>query len=349
MIDFLEVGIHKDGYVMLDMKKSSNRHIAIVGRSGSGKSVAGQKIIRDIAANDDCSVVVFDTHQLFSEENIFPEFRENIKKMSNDVNVNSEGITLPLFTPLQHKDGKTEDQLDVTTAITDVLSSTMKLGVRQKEYLYEAVDFVAESKTYAVHGIAALDKALALMDDQNAVAVQGKLRYILKKNIFRDGAVFIQDEKINILRLSSFSESTQSLIVEIVLNYVWRMANAGIFMEKNICLFLDECQNLNWGKTGIIGTILSEGRKLGLQLILITQTLGGNSKSDIMRGLLQTGSQLYFSPPENETSMIARIIESRRAIQRQMILKTLEVGECVVNGSLMVNNVPYTGALKIKI
>lgn len=345
----IEVGGHADGTVALDMEKASNPHITISGKTGSGKSVAGQKLIRNMALSGMCSIVVFDVHRLFSAENIFPQFRDDIKKATNEIDAYSRGITLPLFSPLKHLDGKAEDCLDVITSITGVLSDAMRLGGRQKDCLYEAVEFVAEKNSYAEYGIAALDKALDIVNDDKAAVIQDRLRYILKKNTFRDGPICIKEKKINLFRLSEFSESTQSLIVEIVLTYIWRLANTGAFVENGLCLFLDECQNLNWAKTGIISTILSEGRKLGLQLILITQSLGGNSRAEIRRCLLQAGTQLYFSPPEDESVLVAKLIGAKRSLYWQMRLKTLAVGECVVNGSLLVNQVPYSGALKIKI
>lgn len=348
MIDAIEFGSHKDGTVMLDMKGANNRHIALMGKSGSGKSVAGQKILRNIAFGDECPILVFDIHRLFGSDNIYPLLIKDIEKKCNDVNVSSAGISLPMFTPLKYVGGE-EEQLDVTASITDVLSSALKLGIRQKECLFQAINFVFETETYAQFGIAALNRALDAMDDEKAVDIQSKLRYILDKNIFRDGKTFIKDKKINVLRLSGLTDSAQSLIVEIVLAFIWRLANSGAFLEKGLCLFLDECQNLNWGKGGIISTILTEGRKLGLQLILITQMLKGNGKDDMSRCLLQAGNRLYFSPTENETQVIAKLIGAKRYLYWQMQLKSLSVGQCVADGSMIINEAPYKGAVKVMI
>lgn len=345
----IEIGGHTDGMVTLDMSVASNPHIAIFGRSGSGKSVAGQKLIRNIVRDGMYSIVVFDVHHLFADENIFPGYKDDIKKAAVEIDAYSQGICLPLFTPLKHSDGRLEDPLDIITSITGVFSDAMRLGGRQKDCLYEAAEFVAERNSYAEYGIAALDKALDIVNDDRAAVIQDRMRYIFKKNTFRDGSICIKEKKINVFRLSKFPESTQSLIVEIVLTYIWRLANTGAFLKNGLCLFVDECQNLNWAKTGIISTILSEGRKLGLQLILITQSLGGNSRADIRRCLLQAGTQLYFSPPEDETVLVAKLIGAKRSIYWQMRLKTLAVGECVINGSLLINRVPYQGAIKVKI
>lgn len=348
-LDPINIGMHKDGTVKLDMERASNRHIAIVGRSGSGKSVAGQKILKSILQTSSGAIVVFDLHHLFGYENIFPPFLEEIKKASNEIDAYSAGIPLPLFSPLKLMDGKMEDMLDVTTSISDILSSALKLGSRQKERLYDAVEFVAETDSYRKYGIAALGRALEMADDDKAAVVREKLYYILKRNVFVNGDGFLQNKKINVVRLSKFSESVQLSVVEIVLSYIWRLANSGAFLQTGLCLFLDECQNLNWNGTGIVSTILSEGRKLGIQLILITPTLGGRGKVDMTRFLLQAQNQLYFSPPENEALKAANLIGAKRSAYWQMQLKSLEVGECVVNGSLIINRSAFKGAVKIRI
>lgn len=349
MTDQLPIGINKDGKVLIDMERSPNCHIALMGRSGSGKSVAGQKIIKNIIADGTSPIIVFDVHRLFSNENIFPKFRQEIIEESNEINVYTTGIKLPLFTPLKHSDGNMDDLFEVATYISDIFSSAMKLGYRQRECLFEAVEFVAGTSGYEKCGIAALGKALNMVDDEKAGVVHDRLAYLFRRNIFRDGDIFIENKKINILRLSNFAESAQAMIVEIVLAYLWRLANAGAFLENGLCLFLDECQNLNWGKNGIISKIMSEGRKLRVQLIFITQSVGLNGKNDMTRCLLQTGNQLYFSPPENEISTVAKLISVKRQNFWQMQLKSLEVGECVVNGPVTVNGVSHSGALKIKI
>lgn len=349
MTERVEIGVHRAGKIALDYDKAGNRHIAIFGRTGSGKSVAGQKILRNIAADEIRPIVVFDMHRFFAPENLYSEVRDDIFAMTQEVTAYSDGISLPLFTPLKYLNGRQEDTLDVLTHLVETFSQVARLGCRQRECLYQALEFVAESGTYPKEGICAIDNALKMLDDEKAAIIQERLGYLFRRNIFRDGEIFIKPRSINVLRLSDFPDTVQSLITEILLAYLWRLANTGAFLEHGLCLYLDECQNLNWGKTGTLSTLLAEGRKFGLQLIFITQTLGGSSKAGMVNAMLQAGTQLYFSPPENEVSAVARMLGEKRRLYWQMQLKSLDVGECVVNGSYLLNEVPYTGALKIKI
>lgn len=349
MVNTIRIGMHKDGIAAIDLKRASNRHIMIVGRSGTGKSVAGQKIIRHLVTAGKSPVIVFDIHNLFQDENIFPEWRRDIKKLSNEIDVHSLGISVPLFTPLKDRDGKKEESQDIIMSIADVLSNSLKLGGRQKNCLVEAIEFVDEKSLFPEQGIRALDMALSMVGDMRALDIQNKLRCIFQKNVFHDGQLFIEDKKINILRLSKFSESTQMLIVEIMLTYIWRLANTGIFVEKGLCLFLDECQNFNWHNNGIIRIILSEGRRFGLQLILITQAIGRSQRDNMAHSLLQAENKLYFSPSENEIPSIAKLIGRQRTAYWEMQLKSLEVGECIAAGTLTINGASYEKPIKIKI
>lgn len=343
----INLGKSKEGNVILDFGKTANRHIAIVGGTGRGKSVAGQKCVKDITANGQTSVV-FDFHNLFSTENIFPEYRDEIVKMTHEVNVYANGISLPIFTPLPRVNGSTEDMLDVTTAIADVFCNTLSLGARQRECLIDAVTYVGEENMYATHGIQAVGRALEMADDERAAAIYTRLRYAFKRNLFVDGPLFIEPGKINVLRLSSLSDSVQILTIEIVLNYFWRLANAGAFMEKGLCLFLDECQNLKWGKGGIMQLIMTEGRRLGLQLVMVTQSVR-NARSVMANGMLQAATQMYFAPPSQEVVTIAKLIAAKNTMFWQMKLKSLCVGECVATGVFQINGSQYAGAVKLQI
>lgn len=347
-MEFIKIGYCSEGDVAFDMQRSVNQHISICGKSGSGKSVAGQKIIKNIV-EEGGTVIVFDMHWLFDECHLLPSIIEDIKKMTHEIEAYSSGISCPLFTPLKYTDETQEDELDVVTSIADILTRSMKLKCRQKEDLFRALQYVVENSLYREKGIAALNDALYLVDSEVAANIQDKMRYILNKNVFHDGESFIRNNSLNVIRLSKFTEATQTLISEILLTYIWRLANTGLFLEKGLYLFCDECQNLNLGKSGIIDMILSEGRKLGLHLILITPSLGGGRKSQIAQCLLRAGQQMYFMPNEGEISEVAKLIGIARYKDWQMTLKTLKIGECVAIGPLAIDENPFNRPFKVKV
>lgn len=345
---YIKIGSCMTDGVSFDMARSGNRHIAICGKSGAGKSVAGQKIITDVIKGGG-TVVTFDMHWLFDNNNIFQPLKPEIDSMMHEIDADLSGIQFPLLTPMEYVDGTREESLNVVASVTDLLSRSLKLKCRQRDELFRAMNYIAEEHIYSMRGISALDDALYMLESEVAANIQGKIRTILNKNVFRDGPCFIDEGKLNVIRLSKFSESDQALIANIVLSYIWRLANTGAFLENGLYLFCDECQNLDLGQNGIINTILAEGRKLGIHLILITQSLGGSCRSRVAQCLLQTGHQLYFMPAEGEAVTVARLISAAMYRDWQLVLKTLKIGECVAVGSMSVNEVAYNRPIKINI
>lgn len=346
MKKYLKIGRYQDQNVAVDLERSTNQHIALVGKSGAGKSVAGQKIIKNLI-DAGGTVIVFDMHALFAPENIFPEIAESLRASTCDLDAYSGGIGIKLFSPLTYPNGQEEDDSDIATAVAGIFSGALNLKCRQKEELYRAVKFMVDRKLYAEQGIAAMEDALTLINSEVAANVQDKLRKIICHNVFRDADSLITPNKVNVVRLTMYDFSTQVLIAEILLNYLWRVANCGIFRETGLFIFCDECQNLNFGKSGVLRAMLSEGRKLGLNLILITQSIGGGTRSGIAQSLLQTGVQLYFEPSGCEAVDIAKLVGGARYRDWQIILKTLSVGECVAVGALTINDSPICRPLRI--
>lgn len=343
----IRIGQCESGEITFKVAESMNRHIAIFGKSGSGKSVAGQKIIKSIVQGGG-TVVAFDMHWLLDTENILPSIREEFLRMVHEIDVYKDGISCPLFLPFIFADGTVESSMDAVNAVSDVLSAAMNLKCRQRAELLRALRYVADEKIYAEVGIAALEEGLYLADSEIAANVHEKLRQILDYNVFHDGLGFIEDNHLNVIRLSKFAGATQTLITEILLSYIWRLANTGIFVEQGLYLFIDECQNIDFGKNSMTTTIMAEGRKFGVHLILITQSVNAG-KGQMAHCMLQAGQQLFFAPASSDVMAIAKFIGGARFRDWQMILNTLKIGECVATGALAINQIPLKRPIKLRI
>lgn len=334
------------GEVYLNASGQYNGHIAIFGVSGSGKSVAGQKIMVELCASG-ATVLTFDLHQTFADEHIFPTLMKRIKGFSCDIDPYTAGIKLPLFTPVKLENGECEDQIDVISSVTSIFANALGLRCRQKSELYRAMEGLANSGRYRSYGIAGLEDMLSMLDGDTAGTIRDKLRYILAKNVFQDGTDWLYEKKLNILRISRFDIESQALIAEVLLSFVWRLGNAGKFRTKPIFILVDECQVLQMGKNSLIHTIISEGRKMGINLILITQSLAACGAS--AKNLLQAGLKLYFKPREDETIAIAKAISGTRYRDFLIQLRSLQVGECIAAGALCLNGMPIDRPLRLKI
>lgn len=330
--DLVELGKNEGHQVSLNLTAAINGHVAISGTSGVGKSVAGQKLLRNLVAEGG-TAVAFDMHRLFANENILPELRDDLKVLGHEVDVYNEGIRLALFEPLQYVDGNREDTDDTVNALATTIAGPLRLGCQQKADLIRALSFVAREDIYEKRGIAALDEGLELVGSEVAANVRDKLRHILKRNVFRGGENFLHRECVNILRLSSFDLQTQELIAELVLAHLWRWAQAGHFVDHPVWLFCDECQNLQFGGKGIVNQILQEGRKLGLNLILITP----KTDRKMLTAMGQAGTQLFFSPSHADVPMIAKMLNAGAWKDYVWQLRSLRRGQCFVLGALEVD------------
>lgn len=334
------------GDVCLNASGQYNGHIAVFGVSGSGKSVAGQRIMAELCASGE-TVLTFDLHQTFADEHILPALAKQINEFSHEIDPYTAGMKLPLFNPVKSENGECEDWMDAITSVTTIFATALGLKCRQKSELYRAVEGLASSGRYRSYGIAGLEDMLSMLDGDTAGTIRDKLRYILSKNVFRDGEEWIAEKKLNIFRLSRFDVESQALIAEVLLSFVWRLGNAGKFREKPIFILIDECQVLKMGKNSLIHMIMSEGRKMGINLILITQSLTACGAS--AKNLLQAGLKLYFKPREDETVAIAKAISGNRYRDFLIELRSLQVGECIAVGALCMNGMPIDRPLRLKI
>lgn len=156
-----------------------------------------------------------------------------------------------------------------------------------------------------------------------------------------------EEGKINIFRLSRFNLKAQETVAEMILSYLWRLANAEQFKDKQIYIFVDECQNLPSGKNNALAQILSEGRKMGVNLILATQMVLQGNASAVQQRIMQCGLMLYFKPAANRVATTAKMIDARAEAEWSRLLRTLSIGEFVADGSFIVDGKVKNEALKI--
>ena len=329
--------------IYADLKQAVNGHVLITGVSGSCKSCAGQLMIRNLADTGH-TVIVLDQHRLFSPENVWMPLQNDIFALSSEIDALNKGIPLPLFSALELPGGYKESNEDVAYALTGIFRQALKLGDKQSADLRRGLLYMVKEEMYPIHGIVGLKDSLQFIDSASVVRVEDKLRPILNRNVFKDGN-FIKAGQINILRLSDFDIDTQGMISEIILSYLWRVAQAGAFIEAPAWVYCDECQNLNLGITGVLPKILSEGRKLGLNLILITQRI----EEPKFKSFTQAGTQLYFKPALSDANKIAKRLSSSRYADTAMALQTLRIGECIASGALVKGNHLIRRPLKIRI
>lgn len=337
------LGMYEGQKVYHNMRESMSGHIVITGKSGSGKTVKAQQLILETVSNG-CTVLTFDFHGVLTADEILPSLQQKFFDYCNDIDVYENGITCDLLTPIKNHEGKSEKLIDAVASVTDIITKYFRFGSNQRSALHNALKYVAEEKMYDRDGIQALDDALKSIHSKVASAVCERLEVLTSHNLFRPGELFLKDGKINVLRLNSFDDEMQKFAVEMVLRYVWRLAIAGQFKKKNVCIFLDEVGNFSKGDCVLL-KLLTEGRKLGVHLILATQHLCG--LGNLGRELLQADMILYFKPDDAQIRTTAKIINGQNVDKCSMVLSNLNRGEFIAVGKKIVNGKTVNYPLKL--
>lgn len=342
----IKLGKTRDNDIYFNSEYSFNEHILVFGKSGAGKTVLAEKLFLEIIKGGG-TIVAIDLHHALNADQIPEDLREEYIKNTHEVNAYDVGIPCPLFTPIQFPNQKCESSADIISSVTDVLAQAIQLQFRQKTVLKAAVEYVYTNDLYKKRGIAALGEPLLSYTTDAAANVAHKLERVIEHNVFVDGGLFIQKNKINILRLSQFDITTQVTVTEVFLAYIWRIASQGGLQFEKLYLCIDEVQNLHIGTQSTIAQILSEGRKFNTNLLLITQSLTMCFNCSEQKRLLQSGLQIYFRPPGNECRTIAKLLDPDDARNWERILRGLQIGEFIGNGPLMVNRIQLEKPLKI--
>ncbi len=105
-------------------------------------------------------------------------------------------------------------------------------------------------------------------------------------------------------------------------------------------LIIDEFQTLDCDRKSVIGTCLTEGRKYGLALILLTQFLHGNFSDAVISQFEQGGFRFYFRLTEEEAAIVSRELVGNSQERSVLYQKLVQIpqGHCLMIGRHRVGN-----------
>jgi DNA phosphorothioation-dependent restriction protein DptH len=202
-----------------------------------------------------------------------------------------------------------------------------------------AIDDVFRKHCYESEGFQAVGFALMKAGDKQSAQLYERMLPLFSRNVFREGSGLVQKNKINIIHLSRMDLATQHVVTEMLLSYFWRLGNADQFKgEGKISIFLDECQNLDASKNAPLSQLISEGRKMGISLLLATQMIIAGSNSAVQQRILQSGLQLYFKPANNQVMQTAKLLNTGNENMWANVLGNLKTGQFVALGNLSIGN-----------
>lgn len=327
---------------------SPNSSICVTGLSGTGKTSRLNQIELD-GVKKGATVLVLDVNQAHTDERIFPYIREEYLNRVNRIHAVRDGLGLSLLHPIRNPQGEEESFVHLVNSAVQALSSSQRMGVRQIGSLRKAVINAINHPNVFKNEEEALALSLLQQEDVNAEAVYQKLWTLLNCGALKPSSKCIQSGYINIIDFSGLDMFAQTSLSEIVLSNLWRRAQYGTLQadSSDLIIFLDEFQNLSLKSDAILRSMLREGRKFGISLVLATQTLDVFPR-DIISVLNQTATKLYFKPSQNEARRVAKEIGQYNIADWIKTILSLRVGECIAVGDLCVDGVEIRRPLLLK-
>ena len=333
---------------------SKNKHLLVLGGSGSGKSYSIQCILRELAKFHQASLIVDYTNG-FTEEEIKPELKEYTRDQYY-VLVEPLPVNPFLVGNIEYGGGKITQEKPFTTAsrVTDIISHKFSLGDVQKADLASLI----EEGILHYGNEFTMTKLVDMLEEKANEKGPAKARYtgirarilaLSKNDIFAgspDGKNIWDDifydgdtsKPVTVFQFNGLPNDVTITSVDFVLadlyNYAIRKKSS---QNTPHTVVLDEFQNLSMGNNSPVRKILQEGRKLGLGLILATQAIDGikeGSSGAAVTSMFNASTVLLFHPNATEVKMFAEcaysLDSSRSKDDWKVILNKLKRGQCVV-------------------
>lgn len=325
----------------------NNRHLLINGNSGCGKTYCIQALLME-AAMQGVSAVVFDYTGGFANSKLDPQFKDTLgdrikqrvvkiaKIPVNPFEKNDIQIDEDILVP--------EEDADVADKISEIFKAVYDLGDQQKSAIYSAV--LNGLKTYeSAMTFPLMVEELENIGTNYAKTVISKIQAFSDFNPFAVDNTFswsdIRDSSgmIYIFQLAGYGRDIQVLLTELLLWDIWNFCVKNGDESKPFILVMDEAQNLSHGEKSPSAKILTEGRKFGISGWYATQFMKPQLSDDEIQRLQQAGQKLYFCPPDDGVTTVAKNIDitSQGAKDWADRLKKLKKGECVTCGNMVRN------------
>ncbi len=313
----------RNGY-FVENTEAINPHILVTGITGAGKSVFCQsQLVQRAEAGE--RIIALNYRNVLAREQMIPQIRHRYEKLSYVVHVRS-GVPLPLFTPFVSPCGEAEELKSTCHRISSLLKVAGNLTDAQTRVLNEAVKYVMHKGLYNKMGIKAIGQKLEDIGTPVAHRTLGNLRALIDTNVIVDGDFLDNEARIIELDFSGTEYDDELTIVRFVCDYCLRLAKSKKFAESPITLFLDEVQNFDFSAVSTMRSLVNEGRKMGVTLLMATPSLFTSGQAN-MKILNQVGTRIVFKPLNNEYKKTAEDLDNRHREYLLCELPDLKRGE----------------------
>lgn len=252
-------------YIKVPLIPSLNKHMVIVGMSGSGKSYLAKSIVKQLSGK--IPILIVDPHG---------EYVSLVRELGGNVLTPYENPVNPLETLGKPKNIRAEE-------VSDMIRRAFKLGNVQKYVLYNLIldtyvrlgDNVPTFNDVYETLINYIKTGLGVREGYfSRETLNSLLPYIelLRGPYLTSTALGIRDlfTAISVIDLSmTDSEFLRSIYIETLLQLIDSYVRTS---SKPLIIVIDEAHRFLGGKTApLLSRLVMEGRKFGLSLVVITQ------------------------------------------------------------------------------
>jgi len=318
--------------VHLDLNKLLTKHVAVLAKSGSGKSYSVGVMLEEIMEKN-VPLVIIDPHGEYltlkqendnaNDRKIMSKFNVKAKSFSRKISVYGDTALDETFKPLKLNEFMTAEELE-TMLPTKITSSQMGL-------LYSAIK---EMDTLNLNN---LILALQATDNNQKWNLINMLEYLKNLNIFSPNPTsfneLVQSGRCSIINLKGVDPQVQEIMLYKLLK--------DLFQERKLSkvppffLVIEEAHNFVPEKgfseakcSKIIKTIASEGRKFGLGLCVVSQRPAIVQKTVLSQCTTQI--ILKITNP-NDLKAITNSVEGI-TYETESEIKNLPIGTALVTG-----------------
>ena len=316
--------------VYLDLKKLLTKHIAILAKTGAGKSYATGVLLEEIM-DKKVPLVIIDPHGEYSMMRFKNDDKKDLKYMKRfgvepksyknireygDPEINKDAIPVRLNSSLSH---------------SELLHLLPKMSGTQTGLLYNASKDLGKIKFEEIM------LNLEVEENNAKFTILNNLDYLRNTGLFSDSFTayneLVQSGRCSIINMKGISQDVQEIIVYKLLTDLFEARK-----KEHIppfFLVIEEshnyCPERSFGETKcskIIRTIAAEGRKFGLGLCVISQRPARIDKSI----LSQCTTQIILKVTNpNDLKAIAQSVEGITS-EAQEEIKNLPIGTALVTG-----------------
>lgn len=331
---------------IIDGKQKS---MLITGIPGSGKSSRMQVIEHELVKAGGTAIIV-DVTPAHVPGRILSEIAPQYENLVNRIDAVNDGLNISFLSAFRDEKEKEEPDFRIVDSVVSALSSSRN-GYRQigllREIIMEAVMF--KKLISAVSDIDLIKCMIEKKRDEGsdtAEALCQQLWPIFFGGIFRPSEKHVMRHRINIIDFSGADIRTAVVCAELFLSTLWRGAyysgNVGL---GKLLIVVDECQLMRLGFNSSIGTMISEGRKFGVNLALGLQSLSPLKEEE--RAVLDmAATKIHFQPEHGDLKRITERLKHMMGDRADRFhIRELQVGEAIAMGPLECGGYPINGAI----